>query len=113
MWHGRLISRGETSIEGNINKTEAARYAKYNQFYINPYNFGWKKNWKLFLGLDDERTWLHVIFPSAHKPIGNGLVWKTVYSDDEEADVNSLNYIEKNKVHENVERGDLKQYKKK
>lgn len=85
IWHARLISRGETSIEGNINKTETKRYALQNKIYTNPYNFGRKKNWQLFLGLVEGRNWLHLIFPSAHKPLGNGLTWKTVYSDDEDS----------------------------
>ncbi|KAL0269883.1 UNVERIFIED_CONTAM: hypothetical protein PYX00_007470 [Menopon gallinae] len=94
LWHGRLITRGETSIEGNINKTETKRYALQNKVYINPYNFGPAKNWKLFLGLVDGRSWIHLVFPSAHKPPGNGLTWKTVYSndDDEEGELNEHNY---------------------
>lgn len=84
IWHSRLISRGETSIEGNINKTETKRYALQNKIYINPYNFGKKKNWILFLGLVDGRNWFHLIFPSAHKPPGDGLTWKTIYDDDED-----------------------------
>lgn len=30
-WHGRLVSRGETSIEADINKKETLRLAKINQ----------------------------------------------------------------------------------
>lgn len=51
MWHGKLISRGETSIESNINKAETKRLAELRRIYHNPYNFGKKKNWKIFLGL--------------------------------------------------------------
>lgn len=54
-WHGRLISNGETSIEGNINKTEFARLASYGRIYVNPYHFGSRKNWRIFLGLVGDR----------------------------------------------------------
>lgn len=54
-WHGRLIAAGETSIEGNINKTETIKFKETGKIYINPYDYGWKKNWKIFLGLDHGR----------------------------------------------------------
>lgn len=50
-WHAKLITRGETSIEAHINQSERRRYQAQNKIYINPYNFGPKKNWRLFLGL--------------------------------------------------------------
>lgn len=50
-WHACLIARGETSIEGNINKTETLKFQEAGKIYINPYDFGWKKNWKIFLGV--------------------------------------------------------------
>lgn len=99
VWHSKLISRGETSIEGNINKTEAAKYAKQNKIYINPYNFGWKNNWALFLGLNEGRTWFHLIFPSPHKPLGNGLMWKTMYSSDEDETVTEAVFDERNHIY--------------
>lgn len=81
-WHSRLASKGETSIEANINKAETTRLAERGRIYINPYNFGSRKNWRLFLGLVKGRTWWrHVLLPSAHDPIGDGLTWHTVNDD--------------------------------
>ncbi|CAH1969967.1 unnamed protein product [Acanthoscelides obtectus] len=51
LWHSNLIGRGETSIEANINKAETIRLAELGRTYLNPYNFGRKKNWRIFLGL--------------------------------------------------------------
>lgn len=51
IWHGRLIRSGETSIEAHINKSETKRLAAIGKTYRNPYDFGVRKNWKLFLGL--------------------------------------------------------------
>lgn len=46
---------------------------------MNPYNFGVKQNFILFLGLFRRRTfWRHVLLPSAHSAEGNGLTWRTV-----------------------------------
>lgn len=78
LWHARLVSRGETSIEVHINKNERKRLKKLGQTYVNPYDFGFVQNWKLFFGLTEGRTfWRHILFPSRHKPPGNGLQWKT------------------------------------
>ncbi|XP_071525564.1 palmitoyltransferase ZDHHC16B isoform X2 [Panulirus ornatus] len=74
-WHGRLISRGETSIEAHINKKETERLAKISQIYKNPYDFGMSENWRIFLGLLHGRGLWHILFPSRHPPIGNGLTW--------------------------------------
>jgi len=97
LWHARLISRGETSIEANINKAETKRLAEKNKVYINPYDFGRRKNWRLFLGMVRGRTWRHVLLPSPHKPTGEGLTWHTVHSDteddSEEEDSNRGEYL--------------------
>lgn len=76
--HGKQISRGETSVEGHIN-------AKLREIqkgaFRNPYDFGRRKNWRLFLGLIQGRTFVrHVLFPSAHAPAGTGLTWHTVHN---------------------------------
>ncbi|KAL0902570.1 hypothetical protein ABMA27_000407 [Loxostege sticticalis] len=79
--HGRNISNGETSVEAHINTT----LRKTQKTFKNPYNFGREKNWKLFLGLTQGRTFLrHVLLPSAHQPSGNGLVWHTVHNVHED-----------------------------
>ncbi|XP_058124268.1 palmitoyltransferase ZDHHC16 [Anopheles ziemanni] len=77
-WHSTLITRGETSIEAHINKSETKRLAALDKVYRNPYDFGPRQNWQLFLGLTRKRTWWrHVLLPSSHKPEGNGLTWFT------------------------------------
>lgn len=77
VWHAKLISRGETSVEARINSTESQKYEAKGKIYHNPYNFGRRENWKLFFGLNERRNWWHVVFPSTHKPIGTGLTWRT------------------------------------
>ncbi|BES99368.1 DHHC palmitoyltransferase [Nesidiocoris tenuis] len=79
-WHARQISNGETSIEAHINKKEVQRLAALNKTYTNPYNYGTLDNWKIFLGIGNGKTWLHVVFPSAHPPFGTGLTWDSVLS---------------------------------
>lgn len=80
LWHGRLINRGETSIEAHINESERKRLKKKGKVYRNPYDFSPWHNWCLFLGMIDGRGWWHVLFPSSHPPRGNGLEWDTVFS---------------------------------
>ncbi|XP_036325335.1 palmitoyltransferase ZDHHC16A isoform X1 [Rhagoletis pomonella] len=82
IWHAKMITRGETSIEALINQEETERMLKENKIYVNPYNFGARKNWKLFLGLVRGRKfWRCVLLPSWHKPEGNGLVFHTVHDE--------------------------------
>ena len=50
LWHARLISAGQTSIEAHINRSEEKRLAELGKIYRNPYNFGARHNWYLFLG---------------------------------------------------------------
>lgn len=77
-WHAGLITRGETSIEARINSTETQKYKALGKMYENPYNFGPRENWKLFLGVIG-RSWWHIFFPSNHGPYGDGLTWKTIH----------------------------------
>ncbi|CAG7729050.1 unnamed protein product [Allacma fusca] len=76
-WHGRLISNGETSIEYHINKNNKR---KHGDSYVNLYNVGVKKNWKIFLGLDQpgRSFWRHILLPSRHTPVGNGYEWSNL-----------------------------------
>lgn len=74
-WHAYLISTGQTSIEIHINQEEDKYYRKKGFIYVNPHNYGMRKNWELFLGLVNGRGWRHVLWPSSHKPSGNGLEW--------------------------------------
>ncbi|CAB3225255.1 unnamed protein product [Arctia plantaginis] len=80
--HGKNIGRGETSVEAHIN--ERLRSTQKENFR-NPYDFGRRKNWKLFLGLIQGRTFLrHVLLPSTHEPTGTGLTWHTVHNTVED-----------------------------
>lgn len=82
-WHAKLISRGETSIEAHINRSERKRYRDEGLGdYVNPYDFGSWKNWCLLLGMTDGRGWSSVLLPSAHPAKGDGLAWDSVYSCD-------------------------------
>ncbi|XP_076465580.1 palmitoyltransferase ZDHHC16-like isoform X2 [Babylonia areolata] len=77
LWHARLISCGETSIEAHINTKQRKQYKKKGLIYKNPYNFGIWGNWKRFLGLDHGRTfWWHIMLPSTHDPASDGLTWE-------------------------------------
>lgn len=82
LWHGRLIASGETSIESNINVAETKRLSELGKIYVNPYNFGKRKNWRIFLGLVQQRSWFwHVFLPSKHHPVGDGLTWPTIHDN--------------------------------
>lgn len=76
VWHIKMISDGETNVEVHINKRQRAKFKKKNLVYKNPYHYGVKKNWQVFLGLTAGRSfWRHILLPSTHLPEGNGLTW--------------------------------------
>lgn len=80
--HAKQIHRGETSIEVYKNKDETERLAKLKRKFINPYDFGPKENWRQFLGLTNGRTFVrHVLFPSRHKPEGDGIRFRKIWED--------------------------------
>ncbi|XP_077301941.1 palmitoyltransferase ZDHHC16A [Arctopsyche grandis] len=82
VWHGKLITKGETSVESHINQAEMRRLGKA---FRNPFDFGPKKNWRVFLGLVGGRSiFFNVILPSGHHPVGSGLVWHTVHDTYED-----------------------------
>ena len=79
-WHLYLISKAETSIEWNDNRIISMEYSRRGRTFVNPYNYGVKKNWKLFLGLVHNRNFFrHVLLPSGHPPAGNGINWRLGY----------------------------------
>eukprot|EP00112_Aurelia_sp_Birch-Aquarium-sp1_P008940 Seg20.2 transcript_id=Seg20.2/GoldUCD/mRNA.D3Y31 product="Palmitoyltransferase ZDHHC16A" protein_id=Seg20.2/GoldUCD/D3Y31 len=75
IWHIMLVSRGETSVEVHINRKERQKAAKRGMGYNNPYDYGWRQNWRALLGLYHNRTFLSVLFPSGHSPQGDGMHW--------------------------------------
>ncbi|XP_075990773.1 palmitoyltransferase ZDHHC16 [Anticarsia gemmatalis] len=80
--HGKNIGRGETSVEAHIN---AKLRGLQKGTFRNPYDFGKRKNWRLFLGLIQGRTFLrNVLLPSVHAPPGTGLTWHTVHNELED-----------------------------
>lgn len=76
-WHMKLITAGETCVETHINKKEKERLNKLGYRFTNPYDFGPKENWRIFLGFSQGRNWWNILFPSDHPPRGDGLTWIT------------------------------------
>jgi len=45
-----LISTGQTSVEWNVNRARRRNALKEGQPFVNPYDFGLRRNWKLLFG---------------------------------------------------------------
>ena len=76
-WHLYLISKAETSIEWNDNRIISMELSRRGKKFVNPHSYGFKNNWKLFLGLVHNRNFIrHVLLPSGHPPAGNGSDWR-------------------------------------
>ncbi|VUZ48520.1 unnamed protein product [Hymenolepis diminuta] len=106
LWHGRLITRGETSVERVQNSRIAYNLRhRYNRIHRNLFDFGPRANWFRFLGLETPRShygrkelWrrflLYVILPFSCQPYdGDGMVYETCEPDLEKAlrDLKELN----------------------
>jgi len=75
-WHALLITRGETCVESYINDKEKKRLKALGLSFRSPFDRGVRENWRVFLGFRSGHSWRHVLWPSAHKPLGDGLVWE-------------------------------------
>jgi hypothetical protein len=76
LWHGRMIGRGETSLERVLNQNYTQQCHEQGFVFVNPYNFGFLENWKRFLGVRTISQFIgKVLLPSTHKPDGNGITW--------------------------------------
>ena len=74
--HIRTISRGITSVERLLHKDYARQCREQNHTFVNPYDFGVIENWKRFLNVYTFGEFVRrVLFPSTHKPRGNGIIW--------------------------------------
>uniref|UniRef100_A0A5K3G0E0 Palmitoyltransferase n=1 Tax=Mesocestoides corti TaxID=53468 RepID=A0A5K3G0E0_MESCO len=106
IWHGFLISRGETFIEYYQNKSAARILRRHRLIFRNPFDFGAISNWLRFLGIEvssDEkvireklrnlpvwtyvkRTLLSVVLLLNSQPFdGDGLEFKTCEPDIDRA----------------------------
>lgn len=69
LWHGRMISRGETSVERILHQNDHQSFIFAQMHYISLI-----KNWKRFLGIRNTRDFVQrILLPSTHKPKGNGI----------------------------------------
>lgn len=76
LWHGRMIGRGQTSLERVLNNSYGEQCYEQGFVFVNPYDFGFRGNWKRFLGFQTKLEFVRrVLLPSTHKPIGDGVTW--------------------------------------
>jgi palmitoyltransferase len=64
-WHIYLVSTNQTTIEFYINMEERADAKEQGFIYTNPFDKGWRKNWKRIFG---DGSWYEVILISLRKP---------------------------------------------
>ncbi|CAF1335451.1 unnamed protein product [Adineta steineri] len=75
-WHGRMISRGITSVERLFNQDYTKQCTKQGFVFVNPYDLGLVENWKQFFNVRTLGEFIrHVLWPSTHLPSGNGIIW--------------------------------------
>eukprot|EP00047_Mylnosiga_fluctuans_P020715 m.95493 g.95493 ORF g.95493 m.95493 type:complete len:205 (-) comp8603_c0_seq1:12-626(-) len=87
-WHVYLVSTAQTTIEFHTYLTLKSEAKARGERFVNPFDFGFRKNWETFFGLVEGRTFLrHVLWPSTHKPVGDGLSWRTNYTPVATAEV--------------------------
>ncbi|CAF0841303.1 unnamed protein product [Brachionus calyciflorus] len=74
-----IISQGGTNIELKSMRIPCIPSTYSNA--KNPYDLGFRTNWKIFLGFTDTKSFIRrVILPSTHKPIGDGVDWSEYFN---------------------------------
>ena len=96
-YHLWLVSKGQTSIEVHINKSEKKKAAQRGMGYNNPYDHGWKNNFRFLFGLNNKRGIFSVLLPSSHAPDGDGVSWSNNKKPVHYPDANAYYQYEKNK----------------
>ncbi|RNA04818.1 putative palmitoyltransferase ZDHHC16 isoform X5 [Brachionus plicatilis] len=77
-----IISNGATNIELRSMRIPCVPSTYSNA--RNPYDLGFRENWKIFLGFNDFRSFiLKVVLPSTHKPLGDGIDWSDYFNQRE------------------------------
>lgn len=72
--HGRMIGRGETSVEHLLNKSDNHQSYEEGSTPVQIPEINRIQNWKRFLGVRNKREFIRrILFPSTHKPRGNGV----------------------------------------
>ena len=76
LWHGRMIGQGVTSLERFLNSEYARQSAEQGFIFVNPFDFGFRENWRRFFGISSwKQFFTRILLPSRHKPEGNGVTW--------------------------------------
>ena len=65
--------------------------------YNNPYDHGWKNNFRFLFGLNNKRGIFSVLLPSSHAPDGDGVSWSNNKKPVHYPDANAYYQYEKNK----------------
>jgi hypothetical protein len=87
-WHGRMISRGETSVERLLNENYIQQYHERGFIFVETHGINRVENWKRFFGVRNIREFMRrILLPSTHKPKGNG-----VTVDNYEINTNSISH---------------------
>jgi hypothetical protein len=73
-WHGRMISRGETSVERLLNINYTQQYREQGFSFLTMDDINRVENWKRFFGVRNIREFMRrILLPSTHRPKGNGI----------------------------------------
>jgi len=73
-WHGRMIGRGETSVERLLNINYTQQYREQGFVFVPMHDVNRVENWKRFFGVRNINEFIRrILLPSTHKPKGNGI----------------------------------------
>ena len=71
-WHGKMIARGQTSLEQILNPNRGNSTSRERTNATNRREL--VRNWKRFLGVEDMKDFiLKILLPSTHLPRGDGI----------------------------------------
>eukprot|EP00164_Ancoracysta_twista_P002345 GFYU01003099.1.p1 GENE.GFYU01003099.1~~GFYU01003099.1.p1 ORF type:complete len:345 (-),score=53.47 GFYU01003099.1:187-1221(-) len=77
--HLYLTLTGQTTIEFYYNRFRKKEAAARGQYYENPYDLGYKRNFEDVFGRGS--LWFGWLMLSAAKPLGDGMHWRTIHDE--------------------------------
>ncbi|KAJ3033790.1 hypothetical protein HDV00_005831 [Rhizophlyctis rosea] len=77
-WHTFLIGSGQTTIEHYANQDNAVYARARGDVFINEYDLGTIRNFRIFFNIGHKYKWYTVFVPWPIPPYGDGKVWPTL-----------------------------------
>ena len=76
VWQSSLITKGQTCVEGKIDKSLVSNTQQKSRHQQRPYDLGWRQNWGTFFEINTTKELIiRLLIPYAFQPKHDGTQW--------------------------------------